>query len=1109
MNELKTKLQEIEFIQQVAPEDLREEYETQIENIHKLRMLYEERALATRIQHQRELDTEKAKTQVLEVKLSDLQEDINELQEKRQKYEDKIKELEEASEENKNEIIDLQDKLDSSRLECKSLTSQMQLINNLFSQALVGPEMDLDRLTRLLQDNHGLITDLTAKGDINDIGALLLDLASQAESENTGTISELSDSKSSNKASGETLATQQEIASNLSQVWRVLVELLSHHKNKNPNNVGGSESCYKSVDTPSGPRLVISVSKTFLTLKDLILEKKSLVKEVGRLKTLNGHLENRLDVQERRLSVVSTELKKTWGLVSKLRQQHKQLHTQEKILRYELQHKRYMLTELKQELEHCREKWEKAREKNTQSEEDWKQLRKEFALRKARQESNSAESGYEEDESGQSSPSEVNEPIHSNNETEPDDDVEHSDGNSYDTVIDLLDISCLENEEVDQIYLDTVANENVQSLPLNNDELCEGLQQIESAELAAELGLTTYTARTDYSSSFPSSSISSPIPTETDETVSSSDPDISEDDSVSNVVSAQHSIHYTSSPVTIQQISQNTLLFGSNSAQNIARFLDGLNIPDESHIPEPPTSNNTNEQTSQPLDLAKESCDLTCDGASFHSDNIPSITVSPIIQENYAVQLCLHFEEEHVDDATSSCLQNYVSVNNVQEDNPVITEKKISCGVCLVDNTATTTSYVQTNPVAQTIPESEETQEDLILRLKTLAKTNTAKDKKTTDSPNNGGNIHPVPEQSTNDNTAAEIKRENTPPETEPPKKRTQEEILEARAARLKRMEEQCKSLFSKMSATSHRSDMIASKLDELHEQYGPKEDSPEIQTVSSTAAVVPIFDQHEAQSTCESKNQTISEQSINESKTQLEKQSGTERSKSECIEPTKNTQMLSSATTMSEINSQQCTASNNIVSQRQVSKCPQEILDARAIRLTRLEDQCKSLFSKMSTTSQRSDQISNHLDKLHNQYGPSDSLPDSTQERLHKTWPTEITDKQVTVCDIPSQSSAVITHLELPNERDGQNNSTIPENSTDVKTECLKNIEEECKTLFRKVSDTKHKSETLTIKFDGLHEMNGDDNESSHPSTSEDATSSVMVENDGLNNSSSSDQNN
>lgn len=83
-----------------------------------------------------------------------------------------------------------------------------------------------------------------------------------------------------------------------------------------------------------------------------------------------------------------------------MQRQHQQLHTHEKILRYELAQKRKLLTELKEELEYCREKWLQARAKNSTTEEQWKQLRKEFASRKPLQiDVSSTESGYSDDKS--------------------------------------------------------------------------------------------------------------------------------------------------------------------------------------------------------------------------------------------------------------------------------------------------------------------------------------------------------------------------------------------------------------------------------------------------------------------------------------------------------------------------------------------------------------------------------------------------------------------------------------------------------------------------------------------------------------------------------------
>lgn len=118
------------------------------------------------------------------------------------------------------------------------------------------------------------------------------------------------------------------------------------------------------------------------------------------MKQLNVHLETRLEEQERRLCLVTTELSKTWHVVGRLRRHHHQLHTHEKILKYELQQKRKLLNELKEELEYCREKWEQAREKNSQSERDWRKLRTEFSSRKSKSSAafnNSAESGYSDE----------------------------------------------------------------------------------------------------------------------------------------------------------------------------------------------------------------------------------------------------------------------------------------------------------------------------------------------------------------------------------------------------------------------------------------------------------------------------------------------------------------------------------------------------------------------------------------------------------------------------------------------------------------------------------------------------------------------------------------
>lgn len=62
-----------------------------------------------------------------------------------------------------------------------------------------------------------------------------------------------------------------EIVENLPKVWRILIELLSHQSsNTSDQEIGDEEDkhrCFKTITTPKGPSLVLSVSKTFFRLK--------------------------------------------------------------------------------------------------------------------------------------------------------------------------------------------------------------------------------------------------------------------------------------------------------------------------------------------------------------------------------------------------------------------------------------------------------------------------------------------------------------------------------------------------------------------------------------------------------------------------------------------------------------------------------------------------------------------------------------------------------------------------------------------------------------------------------------------------------------------------
>lgn len=292
-----------------------------------------------------------------------------ELESLKEKVKNSAEELEKELQEKEN----LERDFKLSAAKSKDLENELTLINNMFTQMLLGPlcagnEADLDKLTELLQENHGLITEMTVREGSSEMASalpkLLLDLIAQVDGndaaaqfdcsrkddrreellESTDTISEQSESMLEGnrgavlpilsyknatifknpfqlreemtatlesetdvkdiEESGKTVENinpaVQEIASNLPKVWKVLMELLSHHSAPEEPTPGDEKQCYKYIETPNGTRSVISVSKTFIRLKDLILEKKALQRELSRLKQLNTHLECRLDDQEKR-----------------------------------------------------------------------------------------------------------------------------------------------------------------------------------------------------------------------------------------------------------------------------------------------------------------------------------------------------------------------------------------------------------------------------------------------------------------------------------------------------------------------------------------------------------------------------------------------------------------------------------------------------------------------------------------------------------------------------------------------------------------------------------------------------------------------------------------
>ena len=177
----------------------------------------------------------------------------------------------------------------------------------------------------MLEENRDLLNEMAEKEEFVGIeeGAFLPKLLYDMFLQVNNTIPEESEGAQAEDTENQKPISVEDVAEKLPKVWRVLTELLSHHKKMTEIQLSDDEKelndCYNSIQTASGPQAVLSVSKTFVKLKDLILEKKSLQKDTNRLKTLYTHLETRLDKQEKRLVSVSLELSKTWHLVGKIK----------------------------------------------------------------------------------------------------------------------------------------------------------------------------------------------------------------------------------------------------------------------------------------------------------------------------------------------------------------------------------------------------------------------------------------------------------------------------------------------------------------------------------------------------------------------------------------------------------------------------------------------------------------------------------------------------------------------------------------------------------------------------------------------------------------------
>lgn len=103
-------------------------------------------------------------------------------------------------------------------------------------------DIDIDKLTSMLEENRDLLNDITNKENCKEgaaqIPKLIFDLVSQAGNstemaENADTsIDNAQQSTSTDESSEAKVSSAQEIIHNLPKVWRVLNELLNHQKTK-------------------------------------------------------------------------------------------------------------------------------------------------------------------------------------------------------------------------------------------------------------------------------------------------------------------------------------------------------------------------------------------------------------------------------------------------------------------------------------------------------------------------------------------------------------------------------------------------------------------------------------------------------------------------------------------------------------------------------------------------------------------------------------------------------------------------------------------------------------------------------------------------------------
>ncbi|XP_046832733.1 kinesin-related protein 4 isoform X2 [Vespa crabro] len=767
-------------------DDVSAECERQLESINSLKSLYNERLRVLN-----ELKDAAIK------ELIDVKENLKHSSKECEGLEEDLRKAEEKIDAQDTEISNLESQLGLTKADCRDLQNQMSLINSLFTQMLLGAssaDMDLDRLSQLLQENRDLITDI-ARDNGTEAAALpklLLDLVEQVDG-NKGLQKRNEDDQQ-----------HEEIAHNLPKVWRVLLELLSCHaaasQNASATSSSDSNSCYKSVDTPTGPKLVISVSKTYIHLKELILEKKHLEKEMNRMKQLNTHLESKLGEQEKRLSDVTAELSKTWNIVGRMQAQHQQLHTHEKILRYELQQKRKMLQELKLELEYCREKWESARQKNTNTELEWRSLRREFAARKMLSVhdsvNNSAESGFS-DERG--------------------DDTDEED----ETVEDRVRMGLTRRNRKESPKTTTMSTAELEQSS-NDNELEE-----DSSSIASTIQVSVSKQDTKLDDVKILDTVSSMEPTTTQESNLASDV-------------LQQSLDPLDQALTT--VIRNLIRIDDDGESSSDEFnsRENITLPFISYIDNVTSEDNQQDHND---DLSIE---IDCPSNNETKDNIDiqscystsdrnTLDISNVTNDNVEMTIKLNLND------TSENRNNVISKNDVtmiienvsNNDIPLISSSPtpiFSIGPFPVTKNNNSSTNQLFTPILNVSNEINSTIDDRSSDLMNINEDESSSSSSSSSSLlkniNDNDNKSTLNLNSKDSNEeVSSVKNEDTEKEKESKPKsdliNTPEQVLTARADRLKRLEEQAEWLMKKMNDTNRRGSALSTRLEALHETYG------------------------------------------------------------------------------------------------------------------------------------------------------------------------------------------------------------------------------------------------------------------------------------------------